>query len=348
MVIRPNHGGNLNWAATIAGCQPWDLLDFSASINPWGPPQSALKAISDGISALKAYPDPNYWQLKSALAEFHQLSPEWILPGNGAAELLTWAAWDLSQCEETYLPSPAFGDYYRALNAFGANIKSCSLNLDFFNQGDLLTRGLLLNNPHNPTGKLFFREDILPYLSQFKLVVIDEAFMDFLPPGSEQSLISLCENYPNLVIVRSLTKFYSLPGLRLGYAIGHPDRLKQWQELRDPWSVNTLAALVAEAVIKDREFQEKTWQWLIPTREKLWQDLAAFSNFKPLKGSANFLLVETTESVLKLQEKLLKNFQILIRDCLSFPELKDKYFRVAVRTREENNYLIQSLNKIDA
>jgi histidinol-phosphate/aromatic aminotransferase/cobyric acid decarboxylase-like protein len=215
MVIRPNHGGNLNWAATIAGCQPQDLLDFSASINPWGLPLSAIDAISKGITALKAYPDPNYLHLKSALAEFHQVSPEWILPGNGAAELLTWAGWDLSQCEETYLPSPAFGDYYRALNAFAARIKSCSLDLDCLNQGDFSTRGLLLNNPHNPTGKLFWRSQILPYLQQFKLVVIDEAFMDFLPPEREQSLISFCENYPNLVIVRSLTKFYSLPGLRL-------------------------------------------------------------------------------------------------------------------------------------
>ncbi len=347
MVTRPNHGGNLNWAATIAGCQPAELLDFSASINPWGPPLSAMEAISRGLTALKSYPDPNYSQLKSALAEFHKLSPEWILPGNGAAELLTWAAWNLAQCESVYLPSPAFGDYYRALNAFGATIKPIFLDLNCLNQGNFSQAGLLLNNPHNPTGKLFLRSQILPYLQQFKLVVIDEAFMDFLPPEHEQSLISDCENYPNLVIVRSLTKFYSLPGLRLGYAISHPERWQRWQKLRDPWSVNSLAALVGEAVIKDQEFQEQTWQWLAPTREKLWQDLGSIPNLKPLKSSANFLLVETTESSLQLQEKLLKQSQILIRDCLSFPELGDRYFRVAVRTLTENNRLIESLKIIN-
>jgi L-threonine-O-3-phosphate decarboxylase len=347
MVKRPNHGGNLNWAATLAGCQPQDLLDFSASINPLGPPESAFNAISEGLTTLTSYPDPNYRQLKSALAEFHNLNEEWILPGNGAAELLTWAAWDLAQCESVYLPTPAFGDYFRALKAFNAKIKPISGDLNCLNEEDFSQTGLLLNNPHNPTGKLFLRSDLLPYLQQFKLVVIDEAFMDFLPPETEQSLISECENYPNLVIVRSLTKFYSLPGLRLGYAIAHPDRLKQWQKLRDPWSVNSLAALVGEAVIKDQKFQQQTWQWLPPTRAKLWQDLGTIPNLKPLKSSANFLLVETRESSLKIQEKLLKNSQILIRDCLSFPELGDRYFRVAVRTLTENNRLIESLKIIN-
>lgn len=346
MVKRPNHGGNLNWAATVAGCNPAAIVDFSASINPSGPPKSAIEAIIRGLSAINSYPDPNYSQLKSAIADFNHLSPEWVLPGNGAAELLTWAAWELSQCQVTYLPVPAFSDYYRALNTWQAKVKLCSLDLVSLETGAYSQAGLLLNNPHNPTGKLFNREIILPYLEQFKLVIVDEAFMDFLPPQQSQSLISLVENYPNLVIVRSLTKFYSLPGLRFGYAISHPDRIQKWQQLRDPWSVNILAAMAAEAVIKDKEFQQKTWDWLLPTRQKLWQDLAALPYLKPLMGSANFLLVETTQSSLKLQEKLLKKSQILIRDCLSFPELGDKYFRIAVRNIEDNKYLIEELNNI--
>ena len=89
---RPTHGGNLAWAAQLAGCSPSVILDFSASINPLGPPESAISAINRGLSALSSYPDPNYSELKAALATYHQLEPEWILPGNGAAELLTWAA----------------------------------------------------------------------------------------------------------------------------------------------------------------------------------------------------------------------------------------------------------------
>jgi histidinol-phosphate/aromatic aminotransferase/cobyric acid decarboxylase-like protein len=183
----------------------------------------------------------------------------------------------------------------------------------------------------------------LPYLEQFTLVVIDEAFMDFLPPDQEQSLIGLIANYPNLVILRSLTKFYSLPGLRIGYAIAHPQRLQRWQQWRDPWSVNTLAAAAAEAVIKDHEFQQHTWNWLTSARSQLFEQLAAISGLQPMPGAANFLLVETQMSATQLQTKLLKESQIVIRDCLSFPELGDRYFRIAVRLQEDNERLVKAI-----
>ena len=349
---RPSHGGNLNWAAAIAGCPVSSIVDFSASINPWGPPPSAIAAIQRGLGALTAYPDPNYFQLRAALARWHQLSPEWILPGNGSAELLTWASWELSQ-GDTYLVTPAFGDYWRALQTFSVQVKAYPLNWEHgvgvINLPSLGPHpheaGLLLNNPHNPTGKLWRREEILPYLEEFALVVVDEAFMDFLPPSQQQSLISVVPDYPNLVILRSLTKFYSLPGLRLGYAVSHPERLRRWQKWRDPWPVNVLAAAAAEAVIQDRNFQQQTWNWLGPARRELWQGLASLLGLEPLEGSANFLLVRTEIPSSQLQEKLLKRHQILIRDCLSFPELGDRYFRVAVRSQAENQLLLDSLSR---
>ena len=326
------------------------ILDFSASINPLGPPKTAIAAIQEGLKHLTSYPDPNYSRLKSALAQEHQLEPEWIFPGNGAAELLTWVGRDLSQCSLTYLLTPAFGDYWRSLRASQAQVQVFPLNLE---SGEMIlpaiknqSLGLLLNNPHNPTGRLFNRETIVSYLEDFALVVVDEAFMDFLRPHQQQSLISLVSDFPNLVILRSLTKFYSLPGLRLGYAIAHPERLQRWQQWRDPWSVNILAALVGERVIKDREFQAQTWNWLTPAREKLRQDLAVISGLQPYPSAANFLLVKTAISSCHLQEKLLKNQQILVRDCLSFPELGDRYFRVAVRTEDDNQRLIQALSQI--
>ncbi|MGL5875109.1 MAG: threonine-phosphate decarboxylase CobD [Xenococcaceae cyanobacterium] len=352
---RPVHGGNLAWAAAIADCPTSSIVDFSASINPLGPPSSAIAAIQRGFAHLSVYPDPDYSQLRLALAKWHQIPPEWILPGNGSAELLTWASWELSDLETTYLITPAFSDYRRGLSAFGAKVLDCPLDLDdskfegwcrdipwniSTNSGD---RGLLLNNPHNPTGKLWKKAEILPYLEKFALVVVDEAFMDFLPPSQEQSLIPYAKEFNNLVILRSLTKFYSLPGLRLGYAIAHPDRLKLWQKRRDPWSVNILAAVAAEAVIGDRAFQEKTWHWLPTAREELFQDLSAIEGLQPLPGAANFLLVKTENSSTKLQEELLKKQKILIRDCLSFPELGDRYFRIAVRSQQENQRLVEAL-----
>ena len=358
---RPQHGGNLNWAARIAGCPISALTDFSASINPLGTPQSAIAAIVNSTNQLTAYPDPQYTELRSHLAHHHQIDPEFILPGNGSAELLTWAGRELAQQKFTYLITPAFSDYQRALNAFGGKIISCPLNLNLPNlwasplspsshlpipPSPHLNSGLLLNNPHNPTGKLWAKEEILPYLAQFSLVVIDEAFMDFLTPSQEQSLMPMVRDHSNLVILRSLTKFYSLPGLRIGYAIAHPTRLTRWQKWRDPWSVNTLAAAATAAAIQDQEFQQQTWDWLHHARGQLLAQLQQIPGLQPFAGAANYLLVRTEQSATKLQEKLLQDYQIVIRDCLSFPELGDRYFRIAVRLPEENDRLVEAIAAI--
>jgi len=340
----------------LAGCSPHAILDFSASINPLGPPDSAIAAIQSHLGDLRSYPDPQYRQLRSALSQFHQIAPDWILPGNGSAELLTWACRDLATLEQTCLPTPAFSDYGRALKAFHATV--CPLPLEAFEHclatGDLTPAlssavkpmGLLLNNPHNPTGKLFEREWLLPCLEQFELVVVDEAFMDFLPPDRDQSVIHWVEQFPNLVVLRSLTKFYSLPGLRLGYAIAHPDRLHRWQQWRDPWSVNALAAAVGEVVVRDTAFQQQTWNWLATANPSLSRQLETLPGIDPQPSMVNFLLVRSAHSVVALQADLLQRDRILIRDCLSFPELGDRFFRVAVRTEAENQRLLDGLAAI--
>ncbi len=376
-MTRPVHGGNLAWAATLAGCPAAAILDFSASISPLGPPESALDAIRSHLSSLTAYPDPDYGELRAALGEALNVDPDWILPGNGSAELLTWAALDLSKLEATYLVTPAFGDYSRALLAFGARVLDCPLDLKSLDAGagnGLVTddlsvsnrsfvspslclpvplaidadrrRGLLLNNPHNPTGLLFGREAIRPYLEHLPLVVVDEAFMDFLPPSERPSLIDAVEEFPNLVILRSLTKFYSLPGLRMGCAIAHPDILRRWQLQRDPWPVNTLAAAATAAVLRDTVFERQTWDWLPVARQELFEGLADLPGLRPFPGAANFLLVESSVSVSVIQKSLLERHRILIRDCLSFPELGDRFFRVAVRSRADNLRLIAGLKEV--
>jgi L-threonine-O-3-phosphate decarboxylase len=356
---RPSHGGNLAWAAALAGCPQSFILDFSASINPLGPPQSAIAAIQSACDRLSAYPDPNYSSLRQHLGNYHHLSADWMLPGNGSAELLTWAVRELAQLEQTILLTPAFGDYGRAMQAFAGSALPCRLQItppapataeaalslldSLWTERPL---GLLLNNPHNPTGLMFSRDSLCPWLERFALVVVDEAFMDFLPPAEQQSLIDLVPEHENLVVLRSLTKFYSLPGLRLGYAIAHPDRLKRWQQWRDPWPVNALAEAATEAILTDTQFQQRTWDWLPAARQQLFEGLSALPGLTPWPGAANFLLVECQPSVLQVQAELLKQDQVLIRDCHSFPELGDRYFRVAVRTEAENQRLLTALAKI--
>ena len=347
-MTRPNHGGNLNWAATIANCPTSLILDFSASINPLGPPPSVLRAIATSLESIKAYPDPAYPELKQALARWHQLSPEYILPGNGSAELLTWAAWELTQFKSTYVITPAFGDYLRALQTFGVKINPCPLDLTRGTwQIEAISpqsQGLIINNPHNPSGRLFSREMLLPYLENFGLVVVDEAFMDFLPPAASQSLMEWVQDYPNLVILRSLTKFYSLPGLRLGYAIAHPTRLQRWQAWRDPWPVNSLAIAATLAALEDTDFQQDTWSWLTTSRQEVFTALESLPLFQPLPSQTNFLLVKTSIPGSQLQKKLLQQDKILIRDCLSFPELGEDYFRIAILGSAQNQRLITAVS----
>lgn len=356
---RPLHGGNLQWAADIAGCSPNSILDFSASINPLGPPKSAIAAIQSHLDTLTTYPDPSYQSLCQVLSDVHQLPIDWFLPGNGSAELLTWACRDLAQYEWTGVLTPAFADYQRALSAFQAQIHPLPLNLSQvqdLSPSELIEKtlhsasqsvesaqsGLLLNHPHNPTGGLLNLNQVEQLLEQFSLVVVDEAFIDFVPLNAQFSLISRVQDFPNLIILRSLTKFYSLPGLRLGYAIGHPERLQHWQRCRDPWSVNSLAVVAGIEVLRDYAFQAQTLSWLPSARSELQQGLVDLGVY-PLQSAANFLLVATRYSVPALQTLLLTRHRILIRDCLSFPELGAQYFRTAVRTQAENQRLLAAL-----
>lgn len=345
-MLRPTHGGNLDWAVSIVNYPLSDIVDFSASINPLGPSDSAIAAITEGISQLNHYPNPDYPQFRQAIGNHHHIDVDYVLPSNGAAELLTWVGWEAHNLEGVLLPSPCFADYKRALQTF-------NLPCQFYNLEDLATGlnhrknfALLINNPHNPTGKLWGKDTLIPYLHKFPLVIIDEAFMDFLPPNEQESLIDVVKYYDNLIILRSLTKFYSLPGLRIGYGISNPERIKRWQKWRDPWSVNSLAVLAGIASLRDTNFQEKTWQWLKPTKASLIQELAKIKGLKPFESSANFILVQTQILSTVLQLELLKREQILIRDCVSFPELGEKYFRIAVKKDEQNQRLISGLRKI--
>lgn len=358
---RPVHGGNLAWAARLSGCAPNELLDFSASISPLGPPSSVSKAIRAAFSLMVAYPETDYAELRQALALHHQIPTEQVLVGNGAAELLTWAARDLALLPEgCFCLSPGFSDYDRALRAFGCELKAISLiqedgSLDDYWDENLTSQsidwsrcGLLLNNPHNPTGALFSRERLRPLLLRFGWVVVDEAFMDFLPPEREQSVIDWVAEFPNLVVIRSLTKFYRMPGLRLGYAVAQPETLKRWQSWRDPWAVNVLAAAAGVAAIADTDFQAQTWTWLAAASAELYAGLKALPGLKPLPSCANFFLVNCEISTTALQVELLRRHRIYIRDCMSFEGvgfegLGDRYFRVAVKTTADNQRLLQAL-----
>nr|WP_038026245.1 threonine-phosphate decarboxylase CobD [Synechococcus sp. PCC 7336] len=355
------HGGNLASAAAIAQCDPSEILDFSASLNPLGPPPAVLDAIArvthpDRAAAIARYPDPQSRQLRQALAAAFELDPAWILAGNGAAELFTWAARDCARQGITAIPIPAFADYARALSTANAKWEAISCwdteagqPLSLVQQiRDRLQQPhpptcLILTNPHNPTGQVWPVEAWLELLPQFDLAIVDEAFMDFLPDETGYSLLPWVERFPQLVVVRSLTKFYAIAGLRVGFVVGQPERLARWQQWRDPWSVNSLATVAAVAALGDRRFQQHTRAWLPEARQQLFEGLQAIAGMQPHPSSTNFLLVRSPVAVPTLQQQLLQSHRILIRDCLSFVPLGDRYFRIAIRSEDENLKFLRSL-----
>ncbi len=299
---------------------------------------------------------------------FHQVPSDWVLVGNGAAELLTWLGRDFAAYRQTHLLTPAFSDYHRALKSFGVDYCCHPISLPMLAEGVRLSsiqecldqsfqqacngiaqnkqaslHGVLLNSPHNPTGHCLSKENLLPLVDRYGLVAVDEAFMEFLTPEAEASLIKDLPHHPNLVILRSLTKFFSMPGLRLGYVLAHPDRIRRWQQWRDPWSVNALAIAAGLAALQDQVFAQRTYRWLAATRPVFLKAIAQVPGLCPFPSVANFLLVQTAVSAVQIQEFLLKQHRIFIRDCLSFKELGDRYFRVAIRTEAENQTLVAGL-----
>ena len=377
------HGGNLEAAARRLGCRPGELLDASASLVPFAPPWRLRRALGRALApaALRPYPDRSYAGLRSAIAALHGLDPAWVLPGNGAAELFTWAARDAAAAGESLLPAPGFADYRRALACWGGEARSLALPLSWQGAGPLpwpwdaeLAPGLApglgeprstvadrpgatvlwITNPHNPTGQLWNRASLEPLLARHALVICDEAFLPLVPGGEAQSLLPLLARHPNLVVIRSLTKLFAIAGLRLGYALGAPERLARWSGWRDPWPVNSLAAAAGEALLADRRSYAR-WcgrvqGWV--AREGAWlaERIGALEGLVPLPSAANFLLVRGERqgrpvALEPLRLALESQHRILLRDCRSFEGLDASWLRIGLQDRRGNRRLLRALSR---
>ncbi len=353
----PIHGGNLNEEARRLGITPAELIDASASLVPFPASESLHSCLKKAISSniYKGYPDRTYRDLREALAKWHGIDPETVLPGNGAAELITWAARDAANEGINYLPAPGFGDYARALRCWGASFKYLPLPLSWspeapqafpvIPQGDVIW----ITNPHNPTGQLWSKKSLEPLLKSQKLVICDEAFLPLVPNGEKQSLLHLAKENSNLIVLRSLTKLFSIAGLRIGYAISTESRLKRWQECRDPWPVNSLANTAGITLISNHKklsrWLKKVHSWI--AKEGYWMQskLLQFPGIKAHPSAVNFLLIEGEESLINLREELSQK-KILLRDCRSFHELDDRWLRISFKKRSENKLIIKSIKEL--
>ena len=351
-----SHGGNIEQEARELGLSAEKIIDASASIIPFKLPKKLINYLVASIhnGSIKCYPDRSYFEVKSAISKWHNIDPDMILPGNGASELFTWAAKDAGSNGLSSLPSPGFGDYQRALKCWDAEYIYTPLPLSWeSNKFHLFpiepkTNVLWITNPHNPTGQLWSRSSIEHLLNKYKLIICDEAFISIVPGGEEQSIIDLTKSYKNLIVIRSLTKFLGVAGLRVGYVITNPDRLSKWKEIRDPWPVNTLAINLTNMIMSDSKMHKKRLnkihKWVKKEGKWLHNNLSEFSSLKPLPSNTNFQLVKSKVPVLRVID-ILRKKGILLRDCRSFINLNENWFRISLQEREDNIVIINTLKE---
>ncbi|HXG84203.1 MAG TPA: threonine-phosphate decarboxylase CobD [Pyrinomonadaceae bacterium] len=362
LVAPPAHGGDVAAVAAEFGVAPEELLDFSANINPLGPPTGVLRRLTrDAANAelLMRYPEAELKTLRRALSVHAGVEENQIIIGGGAAALIetvTRAVCRKKDKPRCLLPVPAFSEYERALLA--ADFQIVPFALEKEENFSLAERKFveiiadekpdlcIVTNPHNPTGALIKRQ-VLKRIARAAektgtILLLDEAFIDYAP---EESLTRDAERFKNLVVLRSLTKFYGIPALRVGYAVSSTGLIKIFANQLSSWSVTTLAANAAEEAVKDFRYAEETLEINRLERKFLSGSLKRIG-FRVFPSAANFLFLElpAPTDAARLRANLIKQNRIIIRDCSTYAGLEaGKFVRVAVRSRQDNELLVKAI-----
>ncbi len=342
------HGGNIEPSNGV--------LDFSASINPLGYPENVRKVIFENFDDILHYPEIDCISLKKYIAQKIGRHSDEIIVGNGSTELFYLVPRALKPAKGIVF-QPTFSEFAEALKCSHAKVINKVLEEEEFRfacqEGcfdDKEIGMVFLCNPNNPTGQLVEKTVILSMVRQHPHItfVIDEAFIDFVEEPEKYSVIQEAGTLRNLVVVRSLTKFYGFPGLRIGYLAAHADVVRKMTEYKEPWSVNALAQRAAMTALDDEEFIVRSREFMFHERLWLFHEISYVHGISPYKPTANYIFIRIARegmTSLAMRTQLLER-GIAIRDCSNFTGLNDRYFRVAVRTREENTMLVSALKTL--
>lgn len=349
------HGGNTRQIAEQYGKDEKDIIDFSANINPLGIPQNVKQVIIDNLTSAEHYPDIDYSRLYQSISLHSHQQQENIIVGNGATELIyEWV--QAINPKNALLVEPSFGEYRRALEQTQCDITTHILKEtnDFqVNQTliDSLSDDLdclFLCTPNNPTGQLIEQAlltEIIDTCEAKKIhLMIDESFMEFVT--NPISVEHLLKSHSYLTILRSLTKYFAIPGLRLGYLLsGNTQLIQSMRTKQRPWTINTFAALAGEHLFSDTNYQIQTKEWLENQQTYLLEKLRKIPKLKVWKTEANYLFFKLTAPKIDLQHKLLEH-NILIRSCANYIGLNNQFYRVAIKSADNNQRLVTALNQI--
>ena len=331
------HGANLFELASKYGFNIDEIMDFSSNINPFGASPKALSEISKNPNLVSIYPDPSYTELKQAISTYTHAAEDNILLGSGATGLISGFI-KYVHPQNSMILSPAYSEYKRELTKINSNIFELFLSesnefkpdiasiIDHANSNkcDLI----VICNPNNPTGSILTSEEIKQILQNTDAyILVDETYIEF----TDQSIYSssvLVDEFSKLFVIRGTSKFFSTPGIRLGYALSSDSKIKSYlQSDMNLWSINIFADRMGQLMFLDKKYQAETFELIEAERSFIFNELSKINQLKTYPSKGNFILSK-------------------IRNCSNFPGLDDSYFRVCVLKPEENKLLIEKLNDI--
>lgn len=335
-----------------------EIIDFSSNINPLGIPNSFKAKLMENLEMLTKYPDIHYKELRESIAIYLEIKDiENIVVGNGAVEII-YKSIKALDIEKVLIATPTFSEYKRAAEIEKVPFEEIkTYREDGFTCLDTLVKKItpkslvVLCNPNNPTGTLTTIDHICKLAQQLLgkkgYLLLDEAFIEFTPDYPKGSMVDKLKDYPNIIVVRAFTKFFGMPGIRLGYGIfGDIQLANNVREILEPWNINTAAVIAGQTVLHDKDYIDKSKQWLNEERSYMFNKLNSLEGVTVVPTTTNFMLLKINGmSPWQVKEKLLER-DILIRTPEGFQGLDSNYFRVAIKDRISNNKLLDELYNI--
>jgi threonine-phosphate decarboxylase len=355
-----SHGGDVWGFARKYNIPLEKVLDFSGPVNFLGPSPKAVEAVKQYAKRIRFYPDPNPVELKTEIAKYvgHCVDAANIILGNGSIELIYMITEALPCGFKAVIPVPSFTEYEKAALRVGGEPIFVRLPDNFALDVESVkkavtedTRIVSICNPHSPSGTLYSKEtilDLVDFCRKMEIIVsVDENYIEFAEKGQDTTMAGYVKKYENLFVIRSVTKFFGMPGIRFGYGIATESLIETLQSVRQPWSINSLAGYATLAAFKDTEFIENTKRTIAKERAQFSKLLSEVGGLHVFPSVTDFLLVKILSKKLTapiLKAELTKE-GVLIRDCSTFVGLDDRYFRVTVRAFKENVELVKALKK---
>ncbi len=352
------HGSDLEKIEQIYGIKKEDIVSFSANVNPLGISPSLEEELCKHIECITTYPDREYTSLRKCMAAYVGTEPENIIVGNGSTELISLFI-QIEHPKKAMILGPTYSEYEREIALGGGTTlyyplkeeSGFKLDTDHFTSklGDDIDL-LVLCNPNNPTSSSISIQDMRQILDVCKehdiYVMVDETYIEFVDDVAKTSAVSLTAYYNNIIILRGTSKFFAAPGLRLGYAItGNEDLLRNMNQRKNPWTINSLAVIAGEIMFQDKKYIEETRALISKERNRFYEMFDASDRFRPYKPTANFMLMRIMDDDLTSADLFDRCIRegLMIRDCSTFPFLNDKFIRFCFMSPEDNDRLAECL-----